>query len=145
MFSKACEYGIRAMLWINTNASSDSPIRANLKEISAQTDMPEAFTGKILQTLKKSGLLKSSKGPTGGYQLAHSADAITVLDIVLAIDGPELFTQCALGLPQCGDSTPCPMHDEFVKIRGDIRELLSSTSLNQTTEKLLSGETVIKR
>ncbi|GGH69791.1 MAG: Rrf2 family transcriptional regulator [Bacteroidetes bacterium] len=145
MFSKACEYGIRAMLWINSNSNEEKPVRASLKEISSRTDMPEAFTGKILQTLKKSGLLTSSKGPQGGYVLSKEANEIRLIDIVLAIDGNDLFTKCAMGLPNCGEGTPCPLHDSFVSIRSDIHELLHSTTLDRTTEGLLKGETVIVR
>lgn len=145
MFSKACEYGIRAMLWINSNERSPAPIRSSLKEISAKTDMPEAFTGKVLQTLKKEGLLVSSKGPLGGYSLSRPADHIRLYDIVIAVDGPSLFTGCAMGLPHCGEGDPCPLHNSFTDLRTRLQKLLKDTTLNDTTEGLLNGETVIKR
>lgn len=145
MFSNACEYGIRAMIWISSNDRSSTPVQSSLKEICAQVNLPEAFTGKVLQTLKKAGLLHSAKGPQGGYKLSRSADDINLYEIVFAIDGNRLFTRCSMGLPDCSSETPCPIHNEFMEIKGKIKNVLLNTSLSNTTEGILQGLTVIKK
>jgi DNA-binding IscR family transcriptional regulator len=57
------------------------------------------------------------------------------MDVVLAIDGPQLLTECALGLPGCGTKNPCPLHDKWAETRDSIREMLEETTLKELVEK----------
>ncbi|MBX7261402.1 MAG: Rrf2 family transcriptional regulator, partial [Chitinophagales bacterium] len=91
MFSKACEYGIRATVYIADQSKQSN--RAILKDIAKEIDSPEAFTAKILQQLVKSGIVHSVKGINGGFEI--SKDKISNLklaDVVLAIDGEGIYT-----------------------------------------------------
>lgn len=143
MFSKACEYGIRATLYIA--AQSLQGKRVVLPEIAKAIDSPEPFTAKILQQLAKAKLVQSNKGPNGGFSLSENdLDNIKLKDLVLAIDGDSLFKECGLGLKSCDEQAPCPIHHTFKPIRAQIIEMLETTSLKTISEQLEAGDTVLK-
>lgn len=143
MFSKACEYGIRAMVYIAGESHRNSPV--GLKDIAREIDSPVAFTAKILQGLAKSKLLDSVKGPQGGFYLSElNASRLTLDKIVAAIDGDQLYRGCALGLKQCSEVHPCPLHNQFKAIREDLRVMLESTSVQTLAIRRSKGEAILK-
>jgi Rrf2 family protein len=132
LLSKSCVYGLRATLYLATKDENEfTPI----KRMSEKLGISFHFLTKILQQLTADGLLESFKGPNGGVRLTKSPDKIALIDIVLAIDGPELLTECALGLPGCGLKNPCPLHDKWAETRDSIRDMLANTSLTRLAEK----------
>lgn len=137
MFSKACEYGIRAMLYIAR--TSKEGIRVGIKEISKAIDSPEPFMAKILQDLSRKGLVLSIKGPNGGFYMNGAHLKISLAEIVTAIDGDQLFNGCGLGLKACNERKPCPIHHEFKSIRTNLKTMLQSTALEDLTENLEKG------
>ena len=66
-------------------------------------------------------------------------------DIVFAIDGDHIYTGCGLGLPQCSDEMPCPVHHKFVSVREGLREMLENTSIIELTKDLNKGLSFLKR
>jgi Rrf2 family protein len=124
--SSACEYAIRAMTYV---ANFEPGTRLLARDISAHEHIPGPFLGKIFQTLVRAGLLKSSKGPGGGFALARNPDAISLYDIYLAVDGDTYLDACAVGLSRCSDEMPCPLHERWKPIRERIRNYLESTTL----------------
>ena len=144
MFSKACEYGIKASIIIAQETSDES--RIGIREIAKKTNSPEAFTAKILQLLTKAKVLYSIKGPNGGFYLPKESSTKTSLSkIVQAIDGDEIFRGCALGLKQCDASHPCPVHDKFIDIRDNLQHMLESTTIYELAKGLKKGETFLIR
>jgi Rrf2 family iron-sulfur cluster assembly transcriptional regulator len=137
MFSKACEYGIRAMIYIVANSAEGK--KAGIKEVASSTGSPEAFMGKILQSLAKQGLISSSKGPNGGFYIEKVAEEIPLLKVVSAIDGPSMFTDCGLGLKQCSSAFPCPIHNQYKEIRDKLMIMLSKNTIQGLASKLDSG------
>ncbi len=144
MFSKACQYGIKASVYIALQSSKGS--RTNLKDIAQNIDTPEAFTAKILHLLAKSNILSSLKGPTGGFMIEDGKlKTIKLSDIVSAIDGDTIYRGCALGFDVCDDTQPCPMHTKFVGIRDDLKHMLENTSLYDLAHELVEEPTFLKR
>lgn len=143
MFSKACEYGIRAVLYVT--AQSLHGRRVVLKDIATQIDSPEPFTAKILQQLARNRLILSAKGPNGGFSVSPEAmEQIKLKDIVLAIDGDGIITDCGLGLKKCDENSPCPIHFRFKPIRAEIVEMLETVTLKDLSLLIESGDTVLK-
>lgn len=143
MFSKACEYGIKASVFIALQSLQGR--RVSLKEISAEIDSPVAFTAKILHQLAKSDVLQSNKGPTGGFEISkEKIDTIVLSDIVFAIDGNSIYEGCALGFNECNTKQPCPLHEKFKVIRDDLKEMLEKTSLDELATGLEVGLTFLK-
>ena len=134
MFSKTCEYAIRAMIYIAQQSKND--IKVGVKDIAKGIDSPEYFIAKILQELSRKGLLLSFKGPTGGFYLDEKSLECSLADIVSAIDGDKIFSGCGLGLDYCSEVKPCPIHHEFKKVREDIYNMLEGTKLGEFHEKL---------
>ena len=144
MFSKACEYGIRATLFV-AKSSLDNE-RVKLGEIAEAINSPEAFTAKILQKLVRSDIIHSVKGPYGGFEISREKMEKTPLKrVVVAIDGDGLFTGCAMGLEACDETQPCPMHEQFYSIRKSLNDLLDNSTIMALALSLENGETFLKR
>lgn len=132
LLSRACEYGVKAVLFL---AQHDDVPYVSIKEIAEKNQISFHFLGKIVQTLTQAGLLISYKGPRGGVRLAKTADEITVLQVVEAIDGLDILQKCVLGLPSCGSDAPCALHSQWGEIREDIRKMLAGKSIAQLVEE----------
>jgi len=143
MFSKACEYGIKASIFIAINSYEDR--RVNSKEISEEINSPTAFTAKILQALVRHKIVKSLKGPYGGFSIEkNKISSIKLSQIVRAIDGDKIFNGCGLGLHTCNEEHPCPVHDKFKIVRRELKDLLENTNLMQLALDIKSGTTFLK-
>lgn len=143
MFSKSCEYAIRAMIFIANRSAMG--MRSGIAEIAKGTNSPQPFIAKILQALNGKGLVSSAKGPNGGYYISDVTHQCTIADIVSAIDGERLFKGCGLGLPYCSDKRPCPLHDEIKAFRKSLFDTLQSYSVHGFNEELLNGTAYLKR
>jgi Rrf2 family protein len=143
MFSKACEYSIRALVFIAQKSQKGE--RLGIKEIATGVDSPEPFMGKLLTELSRKGLVLSIKGPHGGFYMDEKCLKSTFADVVTAIDGNQLFTGCGLGLKVCNEHKPCPIHDEFKIVRNKLKSLLETTRIGEFNESLEKGLVFLKR
>lgn len=143
MFSKACEYGIRAILHIARSSMAGE--RVGLKDIAAAIDSPEAFTAKVLQALVRANAITSIKGPLGGFEMtAHQLEVVRLAHIVTAIDGDKLFRGCGLGLKVCNELKPCPVHHRFKIVRAELQDMLETTSIQEMVLDLKKGRAFLK-
>ena|SRR5215813_6945670 len=133
IYSRSAEYAIRACVHL---AQVPDAKFSMVKNIAEQEDIPAHFLAKILQTLARKGLLKSSKGPTGGFALRMNASEIRLLDMVEALDGMALYQQCASGLSECSDDVPCSMHDSWITLRSRIMEYLGRNTIGDLAKAL---------
>ncbi|NLY24022.1 MAG: Rrf2 family transcriptional regulator [Bacteroidales bacterium] len=144
MFSKACEYGIRAVLYIASQSMLER--RVKIGDIVQNTGSPEAFTGKILGLLSRNKLVDSFTGPNGGFEIKQDKlNLITIDQIVRAIDGESFFDGCALGLSHCDANNPCPMHHSVVRIRENMFHLLQNTTVFDLVVNKKNCELILKR
>lgn len=143
MFSKTCEYAIRAMIFIAQK--SEFGVKVGIKEISKGIASPEHFIAKILQGLSRKGFVQSVKGPNGGFYLDETSQKNTLADIVKAIDGDKLFTGCALGLKNCSERKPCPLHEEFKAVRMQLHDMLQSATVAGFNKDLTRGTSFLKK
>ncbi|MCC5938755.1 MAG: Rrf2 family transcriptional regulator [Lunatimonas sp.] len=143
MFSKACQYGIKSVIYIWKQSLNGSKVGA--KEIAEHIHAPEPFTAKILQDLVRKDIVSSQKGPTGGFYVDEDHEGLTLRDLVVAIDGDELFVGCTLGLKFCSETNPCPVHFDILKIRTQLQEMLTKKSLKELAMEVESGDTVLAR
>lgn len=143
MFSKSAEYAIRAVFFIAK--SSYLGRKVGIKEIASNIDSPEPFLGKILQELSRSGIICSSKGPNGGFYLTEVEMNKKLSEVIKAIDGDEIFIGCAMGLSQCSEEFPCPLHNEFKAIRTELTRVLNRVSLAEFNDELVLGQLQLNR
>lgn len=132
LLSSSCVYGLRASLYLAANQNGDY---VSIREMSESLDISFHFLTKTLQQLTSAGLMESQKGPKGGVRLTKKGSNISLYEIVEAIDGSDLFTECALGLPGCGVEKPCPIHEKWADARDNIRAMLQETNLVELAEK----------
>lgn len=117
--------------------------KAGIKEIARFTDTPEPFIAKVLQVLVRKGIVSSAKGPNGGFYLDSRMSRIALVDIVRAIDGDSLFLSCGLGIKNCSERKPCPIHFEYKGIRDRLTEMLKNNSIQDLANGLAKGETFL--
>lgn len=143
MFSKACEYGIRASIFITEQSLKDTKV--SLKDVAQAIESPEAYTSKILQQLVKNKIIRSDKGPTGGFSIEKlEIEKVTLSVIVTAIDGDTIFNGCGLGLKQCSEIKPCPVHHQFKLIRENLKQMLETTTIVSLAHNLEQGLSFLK-
>jgi Rrf2 family protein len=143
MFSKACEYAIKAVLYVAQKSNGGDKV--GIKKIAKGINAPESFVAKILQQLGRSALVSSVKGPNGGFYLDEKQLSYSLAAIVTVIDGDLLFTGCALGLKSCSETKPCPLHFEFKAIREQMKITLQNATVGEFNEKLDAGISFLKR
>ncbi|MBP6588010.1 MAG: Rrf2 family transcriptional regulator [Flavobacterium sp.] len=144
MFSKACEYGIRASIFIAEQSLLNKKV--SLKDIAKAIDSPEAYTSKILQQLSRNFIIKSDKGPTGGFSMSQQElENVKLSTVVTAIDGDAIYNGCGLGLKNCSEEKPCPAHSQFKIIRDQLKIMLETNLIKDLTMDFKEGLTFLKR
>lgn len=144
MFLKACEYGIRATVYLVGQSLADK--KTNLKDLAEAIDSPAAYTSKILQQLVRSRLIISEKGPGGGFSVEKSRiQTLKLSHVVQAIDNDDIYHGCGLGFPNCSESQPCLIHHQFKAIRNDLKYMLETTSLVDLANDIDKGISFLKR
>ena len=141
MFSKTCEYAIRAVVYI-ASVTNES-VKVGIEDIINHVHAPRHFTAKVLQTLSKKQIINSQKGVNGGFFIDETQRLKTLKDLVIAIDGDKIFTGCGLGLKQCSDAQPCPMHYQFKSVRDALNRMMEETTIDTLALKLKGGESVL--
>src|ERR1700688_5299513 len=124
IYSRSSEYAIRAFVHL---AQVPDGKYAMAKNIAAEEEIPAHFLAKILQQIARKGLLKSSKGPTGGFCLKVPANKLKLIDIIDAVDGLNNFTACAGGLPECNSATACSLCARWKPVHSRIMVFLGKT------------------
>ena len=142
MFSKTCEYAIRALIFIAERSQNGK--RVGIKEIAEGIESPEYFIAKILQDLSRRRMVKSIKGPNGGFYHDDETLNKSLADVVRATDGEKIFSGCGLGLRQCSESHPCPIHNHFKVIRKNIQEMLEQATIGAFSKDLAQKLTFLK-
>jgi Rrf2 family protein len=132
VLSKSCIYGVQAAIYIASRQSNDY---VSIQEIAGKLSISFHFLTKVLQILTQAGIMVSYRGPNGGVALARPASSVTLADIIGAIDGTEIFTECFLGLPGCGHATPCPVHDQWSVVRKKLHQTFEATTLAELAMK----------
>lgn len=101
----------------------------SVRSISENLGISPTFLAKILKRLIKSELIDTYRGPNGGIRLARAASTITIRQVIESVDGESLFKDCVLGLPGCGEETPCPMHNAWAELRTRLQQTFDSETI----------------
>lgn len=128
IFSKKCELALQSVLYLSSLEKNEMK---SAKEISEEINVPKEFVSKVLQSLVLNGIVASRKGKNGGFYLGKPSNQIKLIEIVLAIDGLEIFYNCVLGFPGCSPDNPCPVHEKWGKLRDETYKMLSESNLEE--------------
>lgn len=137
MLSKTCTYAIQSSIYIALQPTGQY---TSIGTVAEALNIPFQFLKKILQNLTQAGILISYRSPKGGVMLARAAETITLFEIVKAIDGSDIFTECILKLPGCGHTKPCPLHDSWSVERMRLRTVFEQTTLGGVAEQIRRNE-----
>jgi Rrf2 family protein len=133
IYSRSAEYAVRAFVHMATLPPGEY---AMVKHIAAESGIPSPFLAKILQDLVRDGLLRSNKGPRGGFRLNQPPEEISMLQIVEAVDGAGRYDRCIGGNHECNDRIACGMHDSWRELRSRIIGYLGGTSVADLANSL---------
>ncbi|MDA8427998.1 MAG: Rrf2 family transcriptional regulator [Geobacteraceae bacterium] len=126
------EYAIRGIVYLATRPDDQVCL---LSDIAAAVDVPPTFLAKIFQQFSKIGLVKSYRGTGGGFILGRTADKITLLDVVEAVEGPIIPNRCVTGGDDCERSHTCKVHPVWVSVQKQVRDILAAVSLKELAGK----------
>ncbi len=136
-------YAIRATVLMASRPEKKQ--RWTLGMITHDTGAPEAFMAKILQKLVHAGILRSVKGPGGGFEIEPAkARTLQLGEVVRAIDDDALFSGCALGFPNCDARKPCPIHHQVEQVRERLKGVLATTRVRDLGRELDDGSAFLK-
>lgn len=133
LYSRSTEYAIRALIPLSQAPEGKYTM---VKTIAEQEEIPTHFLAKILQQLARKGLLRSSKGPMGGFALRVPASDICLLDIVEALDGVRTPHMCIGGYSACVKGQECAMHEDWVGLHNKILDFLKEKTIADLAKSL---------
>lgn len=143
IFSRKSDYGLRALMYL-ADRQTKGPV--TLAEVAERLRIPKAFLSKILQQLARKGVVRSLKGPSGGFVLAVEPAELTIYEIISEIDGPMRVFECFASEADCSLFGDCLLSNVFEQVEGEIGRVLSKYTLadfrlprRETTEAARRG------
>jgi len=134
MFSKACEYAIRATVYLAQKSSEEKKL--GVEAVADGIDAPKAFVAKILQQLNRAEVIRSTKGPNGGFYLTDDLKMQPVWNVLVAFAEDERLTNCVMGLHLCNDKKPCPLHAQYKGIKHQLLEMFREKKIQDLAETM---------
>jgi Rrf2 family protein len=138
MFNKETEYALRGLIYIKLQNLKNR--RPGTAEISKEIEAPPFFTAKILQRLVRTGFLESIKGKGGGFHFNPEKPDLSLKKLISATEGDRSFSGCGIGLKNCNENNPCPLHEKYAPIREAINKLVSGETVQSLAEKVHKKE-----
>ena len=133
LFSPSVQHALRALRYL---ASQEAPGPVLARDIAAAEGIPKPYLSKILYRLRLRGLVKSTKGPGGGYELAVPAHAVRVSQVLEVFDDrADLGTPCVLGGASCDEYDPCPLHGRWERLQTQYFTDIASVSLDEIAHR----------
>jgi Rrf2 family protein len=144
MLSNKAQYALRALILLSQR-KDDTPVQ--IADIAEQGHIPKKFLELILLELKRHGLLRSRKGPGGGYLLAKGPDEISVAEVVRAIDGPLALVPCVsltayARCQDCVDELGCGVRLVMKDVRDAVAEILEGTTFADVVRRIDEAKAV---
>jgi Rrf2 family protein len=124
--SKKTDYGLLALRYLAVEAPSGI---ASARAIAERYDIPVELLAKVLQQLARQGFVAAQKGAHGGYHLTRPASAISLAEVVEAIDGPLAITACGREEEQCEQFETCTVRDPLSRVKERILSVLQTMTL----------------
>ncbi len=137
MINNASKAAVKAVIYLCSKM--DSHEKAGIKEIAEYINANEHTVGKILQTLVKQQVINSLKGPSGGFYISKEQQDQPLINIILAVEGDNLFRACGLGLSKCSSKHPCPIHYQYKEARDIVENLFKQKKVIDLCDPVNKG------
>lgn len=131
MISRTSGYALEALLAM-ARREGDGPARA--ARLAVELKIPANYLSKILNTLARSGILRSERGPSGGFRLARPADRVAIIHVVGLFEDTGSTRQCMLGRGDCSEENACPLHEDWKSATRPVIDFLRGTTLADLVE-----------
>src|SRR5438105_14248404 len=141
ILSKLADYGVI----VATHLATHPERQMNAAAVAAATRLPPATVAKLLKGLAHAGLVTATRGAAGGYRLARRPAAISVAEVVAAIDGDIGMTQCSVHVDDCERTTFCPTRPHWTAINQAVSTALSAVSLDDMITPFAFAPVIAKR
>ncbi len=128
MLSKTTQYAIRALVYVELQNRDNE--RPGVNEIANEIGAPVSY---------------SAKGRGGGFFFTGNQSAISLYEVIRVMEGDGLFCKCGFGLKSCNDDVPCPLHEEFNKIRNSLAQFVKRESIRSVSARILKDNAVLTR
>ena len=136
--SKKADYALIAMKHLAVRGDRGAQGSSSAREIAEQYDIPIELMAKVLQRLVRMRLLASTQGTRGGYMLGRSPAAISVAEVIEAIDGPFTVTACSTEKHDCEQFNKCSIRDPLWQIRERIAAALETVTIAEIAAESVS-------
>ncbi len=126
-FSKSFGYALRGILYVAL--MQDEQRKVQIDEIAKKLSVPKHFLGKIMQELVKAGLLQSTKGPYGGFELSDKTMSAPLMKLIEITGDVNQFNVCVLQMRVCNAVNPCPLHKDMEGVNEKLKTLFTQTTI----------------
>lgn len=134
MLSNSSKYALKALIYLALHTDENNKMMA--KDISERINVPKAYMAKLLQGLAKRNIISSAKGPKGGFYSNPSNKNRTLIEVIEVIDGKRKLESCIIGLEDCNEQKPCPLHSLISPSKSKMTAILESTTINDLSKDL---------
>ncbi|MBI3007579.1 MAG: Rrf2 family transcriptional regulator [candidate division NC10 bacterium] len=130
--SRETGYGLQGLIFL-AKQRRERPV--GLDDIAKTQRLPRSFLAKTFQKFARHGLVRSFRGVDGGFMLARPPAAMTLGEIVEAVEGPDLFDRCVFWSDRCADENPCPLHPRWALLKDRFVKLFEETTLEELAKR----------
>ena len=130
--SKGAEYAIRSILYLSCQPRGKV---CYSHEVAKAQEIPLAYLAKVFQSLGKGGIIKSTRGTKGGVSLLKSPQAISLYDVIVAVEGEIFLNDCLIHKGYCHRDLACPAHFYWSEIQKKFCDYLKNINFEDMTEK----------
>jgi len=141
ILSNTSKYAIRAVIYLAIKSKNKQ--KTGIKKIAEELNIPAPFLSKILQVLAKKKILSSSKGPQGGFGIGKKLSDISLYDIIVEINGKDLFNSCLLNAGSCDNNLEknfCALHAQFEQSRNEMIRLFREKTIQELASEANAQE-----
>ena len=131
LYSKTAKYAVLALAEVARSGSED-PVPT--KHIAEAASIPYPLLAKVVGRLRIARIIRATRGKAGGVVLARPADEVTILDVVIALDGPGIVSKCPLYLEPCDCEDPCSFHHLWKPAHDAVLAFLRTTTIQAVAD-----------
>lgn len=132
MISQTSRYALNALVFL-VQRGQGNPVK--VKEVSENLNIPRNYLSKIFHVLTRNGVLKSTTGKSGGFQLAVPPDRLLLAKVIAPFESSEFPVACILGQAVCSDENPCSAHNKWKAISALVGSFFDITTLQELLER----------
>jgi Rrf2 family transcriptional regulator, nitric oxide-sensitive transcriptional repressor len=124
MLSQTVEYSLRAIVWLAAHAETPQ----TNQQIAEATLVPSGYLAKVMQSLRRGGIVTAQRGKRGGFLLARSPKSVSVLEVITSVEPIQRIRECPLGIASHGVHL-CPLHKRLDSAMAMIEDAFRETSI----------------